>query len=120
MPNIAYQKCINPKCNAEYNVMQPLTKCAKCSNLLDVAYRWDRASYRNLKGALLNAFSERKSDKGNIFNQSGVWRFRELLPFFGNLSDYDEYSKVLVSLDGAEGNTKPFHLSQAAKYVFGK
>jgi threonine synthase len=116
--NIAFQKCINPDCNTTYEVNRQLTKCEKCGNLLDVMYNWE--SYKQLKSVLLNAFSERKNDKGNIFNQSGVWRFRELLPFFGNIDNYEEYSKVLVSLDGAEGNTKPFHLSQVGKYVMGK
>ncbi len=54
----------------------------------------------------------------NIFNESGVWRFRELINFSEvDCDDFDAYSSVLVSLDGAEGRTKPFHLTQVAEYV---
>jgi len=31
--------------------------------------------------------------------------------------NYNDYSKKLVSLDGAEGKTKPFHLTKVAEYV---
>jgi len=53
---------------------------------------------------------------GNIFDESGVWRFRELLPFFGDGSGTD-YRDILVSLDGAEGKTKPVHMRFVAEYV---
>jgi len=31
--------------------------------------------------------------------------------------NYDDYSQKLVSLDGAEGRTKPFHLTKVADYI---
>jgi threonine synthase len=67
---------------------------------------------------LQETFSERLNHHQNIFNESGVWRYRELLNFAGvNTEDYSDYSKKLVSLDGAEGRTKPYHLTRVANYV---
>ena len=54
-----------------------------------------------------------------IFNESGVWKFRELLNFCQiDTFNVEECSKYLVSLDGAEGRqSKPYHMSKAAKFV---
>ena len=53
-----------------------------------------------------------------MFDESGVWRFRELINFAGvDTENYEDYSQKLVSLDGAEGRTKPFHLTKVADYV---
>jgi len=61
----------------------------------------------------------RRNDGHNIFNRSGVWRYREALNFMGiNTEDEDACTRNLVSLDGAEGaNSGPFHLSRAASYA---
>jgi threonine synthase len=56
--------------------------------------------------------------RGNIFNESGVWRFRELINFINvDSENYDEYSNVFVSFDGAEGRTRPYEMTKVAKYV---
>ena len=39
---IAYQKCINPDCGAEFDNGQTLFKCPKCDELLDARYDWDK------------------------------------------------------------------------------
>jgi threonine synthase len=56
---------------------------------------------------------------GNIFNESGVWRYRELLNFVGiDTEDISECSKFLVSLDGSEGrSSRPYQMSKVASYV---
>jgi threonine synthase len=56
---------------------------------------------------------------GNIFNESGVWRYRELLNFVGiNTEDVNECSKFLVSLDGSEGrSSRPYKMSKVASYI---
>jgi threonine synthase len=68
--------------------------------------------------SLQETFSERLNHRQNIFNESGVWRYRELLNFAGiDTEFYSDYSKKLVSLDGAEGGTKPFRLTRVADYI---
>jgi len=112
MKTKAVQQCIIPNCGRTYDVYTLKTACEKCGNLVDVRYD-DRPS-----PTLKEVFNERRNHRGNIFNESGVWRFRELINFPGvDCNDFDTYSNVFVSLDGAEGRTKPFHLTRVAEYV---
>jgi threonine synthase len=112
MKKNAYTQCIIPSCGRTYPIHEVRTECEKCGNLLDVKYKSD------VSPKLKNVFYERRNHEGNIFDESGVWRFRELINFVDiNTEDYDEYSKILVSLDGDEGKTKPFHLTKVAEFV---
>jgi threonine synthase len=109
MKTKSWQQCIIPSCGKKYNVKERRTTC-DCGELLDVRYKGD------FPKSLQEIFSERH--RRNIFDESGVWRFRELINFAGvDTEDYDDYSQKLVSLDGAEGRTKPFHLTKVADYV---
>ena len=69
--------------------------------------------------SLKELFYQRRNPQGSIFNESGVWRFRELLNFCEiDTEDLDQCSQHLVSLDGAEGRqSKPYHMSKVAKFV---
>jgi len=101
-------KCIMPSCNFQTGISEEITECPKCNNLLDVVYsEQNTSSYKEL-------FEFRKRQPKNIFDKSGVWRFRELLPFPLNHKDPES---IIVSLDGKEGQTYPFHLTEVAKYV---
>lgn len=112
MKKNAYTQCIIPSCGRTYDVHEIQTECEKCGNLLDAKYKG------HVSPKLKDVFYERRNHEGNIFDESGVWRFRELINFVDvNTEDYDEYSKILVSLDGDEGKTKPFHLTKVAEYV---
>lgn len=72
-----WQQCIHPDCGSTYSVDEILTGCTKCGNLLDVVYDWNRVAVpRSLK-----EFEARWSSRQNPLDFSGVWRFRELLPF---------------------------------------
>ncbi len=51
--------------------------CAQCGNLLDVAYDWDRLAPPDS----LRYFESKWSQRHDPLAFSGVWRFRELLPF---------------------------------------
>ena len=75
--DLAHQVCMNPACRATYSVSQTLVDCAKCGHLLDIAYDWDRVP---VPGSL-QQFESRWSTRRNPLDFSGVWRFRELLPF---------------------------------------
>ncbi|MFN9267474.1 MAG: threonine synthase [Planctomycetaceae bacterium] len=73
----AFQRCLNPNCGAQYSVSEVLTRCSACGDLLDVAYDWDRVPVPRS----LREFESRWSHRLDPLALSGVWRFRELLPF---------------------------------------
>jgi threonine synthase len=77
MTDPVYQQCISPACGATYAVDQVLTSCPNCRNLLDVRYDWDRLS----PPKSLAWFEEKWSRRYDPLCFSGIWRFRELLPF---------------------------------------
>ena len=112
LQNKSYLKCISHKCGKEYPIPTTEFQCI-CGNPLDAKYK--DAPSQNLK----ELFYQRRNPQGSIFNESGVWRFRELLNFCEiNTEDLDQCSQHLVSLDGAEGRqSKPYHMSKVAKFV---
>src|SRR5438309_8539788 len=77
MADAVYQKCINPDCAAAFAVEQTDFLCNRCGSLLDVAYDWSRL--RPPKS--LRDFEAKWADRADPLNFSGVWRFRDLLPF---------------------------------------
>ena len=112
MQGDAYLKCIDPQCGLEYPVKSTNVECEK-GHLLDVKYKNKPSD--NLK----EVFYQRRNPQGNIFNESGVWRFRELLNFCQiDTENIEECSRYLVSLDGAEGRqSKPYKMSKAAEFI---
>jgi threonine synthase len=68
---------MNSACRATYSVGETLVDCSKCGHLLDVGYDWSRVP---VPGSL-KQFESRWSTRRNPLDFSGVWRFRELLPF---------------------------------------
>src|SRR3954470_9057251 len=87
MTDRAFQQCINPACGATYGVEEVKVACTKCGSLLDILYDWDRLALPKS----LSAFEYRWSTKGTgtqgRLDFSGVWRFRELMPFFRTEDD---------------------------------
>ncbi len=112
MQGDAFLKCINPQCGLEYPINRTNVQCEK-GHLLDVKYK------KNPSNDLKEIFYKRRNPQGSIFNESGVWRFRELLNFCQiDPENIDECSKYLVSLDGAEGRqSKPYQMSKAAEFI---
>ncbi len=82
MSDSAYQQCIHPDCGAIYGIDEVRVACAQCGGLLDIRYDWSRLSVPKS----LNFFEHRWSTKGlgsqGQHDFSGVWRFRELMPFY--------------------------------------
>ncbi len=72
--DVAWQRCINPKCKAQFDCGQAFFKCPKCGDLLDICYDWDRIEVPGK----LSDFSKRWSSRDTALDFSGVWRFREL------------------------------------------
>ena len=75
--DIAYQKCINPGCCAEFDCQEAIFECPKCGDLLDAQYNWDKIEVPSK----ISDFAKRWAGKDNRLDFSGVWRFRELLNF---------------------------------------
>ncbi len=112
MKQNAYLKCIDPSCGLEYKIESTRIECEK-EHLLDVKYKTDPPP------SLKELFYQRRNPEGSIFNESGVWRFRELINFCQIDSDsLEDCATHLVSLDGAEGRqSKPYHMSKVADFV---
>ena len=77
MTDAVFQRCINPDCAATCSVDDTSFACPRCGGLLDVAYDWDRLP----PPRSLREFEAKWADRTNPLSFSGVWRFRELLPF---------------------------------------
>ena len=112
MQDRAYLKCIDEQCGAKYPITYTGVECM-AGHLLDVKYK-DIPPF-----SLRELFYNRRNPQGSIFNESGVWRFRELLNFCQiDTGDAKMCSKHLVSLDGAEGRlSKPYHMGRVAEFV---
>ena len=77
MTEARYQQCFNPDCRATYGVDESMFACPACGDLLDVRYDWDRLEVPKS----LAWFQQRWARRDCPLDFSGVWRFRELLPF---------------------------------------
>lgn len=75
--DLAFQQCVMPACGATYDVSEERTSCEACGALLDIAYDWDRLP---VPGSLKD-FEKKWARRNEPLERSGVWRFRELLPF---------------------------------------
>jgi threonine synthase len=89
---------------------RPDFRCAKCGDLFEVEYAgWGQrqGNDRPNPGALKWLWRERRCSS-EALDQSGVWRFRELLPILDNFGN-------AVSLH--EGNTPLYKLKASAKML---
>lgn len=73
----AFQVCINPECRATFGISEVHHRCPKCGELLDVGYDWDNLPVPDA----LSSFEKRWANRSDRLDFSGVWRFRELMPF---------------------------------------
>lgn len=103
MPEFAHQRCMAPLCGASFAVEETLTACPDCGSLLDVVYDWNQVPVPKS----LREFEARWANRHNPLDYSGVWRFRDLLPFA------DEQQIVTIG----EGQTILQTADQVGKYV---
>lgn len=108
----AHLKCIHPDCGLQYEIKSTMFRC-KHGHATDVTYEEMPST------SLKDKFYKRRDHHGNIFNESGVWRFRELINFCQvDTDDVDSCAERLVSLDGSEGRqSKPYHMKRAAEFA---
>jgi threonine synthase len=93
-------RCID--CQSEFPASTRIHTCEKCNGLLDVVYELDEFRGERLRGL----WDWRRASPAAI-DQSGVWRFRELLP------EADE-TEVITLL---EGNTPIWDAPRSAEYA---
>lgn len=114
MDTIAHQVCINADCRETYPADEVIFKCKRCGALLDVTYDWDRAEVPgNLEFFQSRWATTGRSGPGRL-DFSGVWRFRELLPFAptSQMVTLGEGRTILQQADtlAREVGVKPGHL----------
>ena len=101
----AFLQCVDETCHRRYSLEVREYRCDACGGLLEVDYEiagLDRAG-------LLALWQQRKSS-AVIEDQSGVWRFREMLPFVAA-------GRSVVTL--AEGNTPLVEAPRAGEWAGG-
>jgi threonine synthase len=72
----AYLSCIDPACGQSHQLAARQPYCSVCGSLLDVAYEFDRVNATDLRRLWRDRLTT-----NHPTDRSGVWRFRELLPF---------------------------------------
>jgi threonine synthase len=101
-PAVAGQRCIDPACGSRFGLNDRLYVCPTCGGLLEVAPQ----NFTDTKTAGLRALWTRRLSSFDPRDRSGVWRYRELLPFA------DEAPVVTL----AEGNTPLYDAPVSAAY----
>jgi threonine synthase len=96
------QRCISESCRAEFEIHERIYECRRCGNLLEIHLpsEFFRDSKKLRQSWELRAASQDPRD------QSGVWRYRELLPF----------SDAVDIITLREGNTPLYNAPHCAEY----
>src|SRR5882672_687964 len=100
--SLSLQRCIKPGCRASYGINERLYVCSQCGGLLDVELSEEHIGEAK---SLRSLWRERRRSFA-VPDRSGVWRFRELLPF--------GETPPIVSL--GEGNTPLYEGPRSASY----
>jgi threonine synthase len=94
--------CFAPNCRARYPITDVIYNCPRCGGLLEAGYSaWEQDAV-----ALKKLWRERRLSNRPL-DQSGVWRYRECIPFL------DSYERVVTL---REGNTPLLDAPRAARY----
>ncbi len=94
--------CFEEKCRARFPITEVIYNCPKCGGLLEATYDTPEQSAPMLR----RLWRERRTSNAAL-DQSGVWRYREFIPFLSTHS-------CVVTL--REGNTPVLESKQAAEY----
>jgi threonine synthase len=101
----AYLACVEPACLRPQKFDQKSHQCVFCGGLLEVRYDFPPSSPETLR----RLWRDRRSSNAPA-DRSGVWRFRELLPFLAP-------DAPIISL--AEGSTPLIEAERAAEWAGG-
>jgi len=99
---LAELACFDPKCGARFSIEEAIYNCTRCGALLEARFT-DTIAHPD---ALQRTWRERRTSNQSL-DRSGVWRYREMLPF-------DGHHELAVSL--SEGNTPLLDAPRAAEY----
>jgi threonine synthase len=105
----AYLQCIEENCRLVQNAKREACQCAACGGLLEVKYEFDPFDPE----ALRQEWHQRRLS-GEPIDRSGVWRFRELIPFIdpgARIVSLSEGSTPLVGTRRAGSWAGPVHLT---------
>jgi len=94
--------CFEERCRARFPITEAIYNCPHCNGLLEVSYPPPATP----PAALKRIWRERRASNAPL-EQSGVWRYREIIPF---LDSFD----AVVTL--REGNTPLLAAPRAAQY----
>ena len=73
--------CFEERCRARFPITEVLYNCPHCGGLLEAVYGKPAQSADELK----SLWRERRMSNAPL-DQSGVWRYREFIPFLDDLS----------------------------------
>jgi threonine synthase len=95
--------CFEERCRARFPITEIIYNCPRCGGLLESAYPGRAADPESLK----RLWRERRMSNAPL-DQSGVWRYREIIPFL------DSFDRVVTL---REGNTPLLEAPRAAAYA---
>jgi threonine synthase len=98
----ALQRCIDPACGATYDLNERVYLCSRCGGTLEISQSLSEIGDAT---ALRKRWSARAASR-DPRDASGVWRYRELLPF-------DDAAPFVTLF---EGNTPLYHGPRSARY----
>ena len=98
-----YLSCFSPTCGRRFGLSEVVYSCGDCGSLLEVVNSFEDANAQGLK----SLWQQRRTSLATV-DVSGVWRFREMLPFVTDTAR-------IVTLP--EGNTPLFDAPRAASYA---
>jgi threonine synthase len=105
----AFLQCIEESCRQRQDPKRDSYSCATCEGLLDVKYDFDQFDPEELR----RTWHQRRLS-GEPIDRSGVWRFRELIPFVepgARIVSLSEGSTPLVGTRRAGWWAGPVHLT---------
>jgi threonine synthase len=94
--------CFEPSCRTRFAVTEILYQCPVCGGLLEAHYEGAIAE----PAALKRLWRERRMSNAPL-DQSGVWRYREMIPFLEDMAH---------AITLREGNTPLLNAPRAARY----
>ena len=99
-------RCIG--CGSSITGDQPASdfRCLNCGSLFEVVYPWSTGDKSLPNAAALRWLWQERRTSSQAVDQSGVWRFRDLLPI---VKDFERVTTL------REGNTPLYDLPRAAK-----
>ncbi len=95
--------CFNPSCGRRFGLNEVIYSCADCGSLLEVSNSFVGVDASRLQ----DTWRKRRLSRDRV-DVSGVWRFREMLPFVTDI-------ERIVTLP--EGNTPLFDAPAAGAYA---